>query len=782
MLYDIGMEPSMVDVPARPKVIPPAKYPPLKEPHPLPKLACYTPLPLRESSPPSVFLHAAAAHTAIPSRIPLTVRSPPSTKPTLDHEMLANHDISSNDMQMVYLSPSPFHDAFEEAFQLRRFDPTRHPTAGLVLEEKNGKLYLRDISPSTPAAKIRAWRSRVRGACLMEINGVPVTYLDEVKGMFLSLGTTSTTTCTLLLAHSAIKDGLVETGIPQVNVDQLNNRWSFEDIEALTQDQFDRWFASIPPHFYVILEHGGVKNFTTASHKLTRRKLLQQDDWADWQNSEYLQLDQYSKQFMFGMPCAVTKKDAVFNLIWTYLVKPGSGVKKARCTCDGSTRAGQVRVMDHTFANSVDQTASRIFYGIAAAENLLVFGADVSNAFGEAPPPKQGFFIRPDRAFREWWVARGHKPIPEGFVIPVLAAMQGHPESPRLWEKHIDKILRDYLFVPTVHEPCLYRGTVDGERVIFKRQVDDFAIATTSEHIANIIFDAIDSKLSMPIKRQGLLNLYNGIDILQSRWYIKLSMKTYLTKMLAPYFDTWLDVPTTAMPTPLGSSESFVRRLYEAVGDPDPKVQTALEKTMGIKYRKAIGELIWPMVTCRPDLSQAVVKCSQASACPSEIHFKAVRSIIRFVAATIDDGIYFWRVEPRLDFPDDPLPTISSSPHDIRMLSRPHDDPLLTHGYMDSSWADCLLTRRSFGGVCMRLAGGPAAYKSRLWPTVALSSTEAEYMVANDAGRMSLYMRSILWDLGVPQEAATILYEDNDGATAMANAGKPTPRRPSGMV
>jgi hypothetical protein len=33
-----------------------------------------------------------------------------------------------------------------------------------------------------------------------------------------------------------------------------------------------------------------------------------------------------------------------------------------------------------------------------------------------------------------------------------------------------------------------------------------------------------------------------------------------------------------------------------------------------------------------------------------------------------------------------------------------------------------------------------------------------------------------LWDLDVPQMAATHLYEDNDGATAMANAGKPTPR------
>ena len=60
---------------------------------------------------------------------------------------------------------------------------------------------------------------------------------------------------------------------------------------------------------------------------------------------------------------------------------------------------GQVRVLDHTFANSVYQTASHIFYGIAAAENLLVFVTDVSNAFGKVPPPKQGFFIHLDWAF-----------------------------------------------------------------------------------------------------------------------------------------------------------------------------------------------------------------------------------------------------------------------------------------------------------------------------------------------------------------------------------------------
>jgi hypothetical protein len=49
-------------------------------------------------------------------------------------------------------------------------------------------------------------------------------------------------------------------------------------------------------------------------------------------------------------------------------------------------------------------------------------------------------------------------------------------------------------------------------------------------------------------------------------------------------------------------------------------------------------------------------------------------------------------------------------------------------------------------------------------------------MAACNVGRMSLFVRSILWDLGSPQEAATVAYEDNDGCTSMVNAQKPTPR------
>jgi hypothetical protein len=49
-------------------------------------------------------------------------------------------------------------------------------------------------------------------------------------------------------------------------------------------------------------------------------------------------------------------------------------------------------------------------------------------------------------------------------------------------------------------------------------------------------------------------------------------------------------------------------------------------------------------------------------------------------------------------------------------------------------------------------------------------------MSAYFTGKMILFVRSVLWDLGIPQEAATLLYEDNDACTAMANAQKPMPR------
>ena len=48
---------------------------------------------------------------------------------------------------------------------------------------------------------------------------------------------------------------------------------------------------------------------------------------------------------------------------------------------------GGTVTLGETYAASLDQTAARIFWAATALKNMIVIGADASNAFAEAPPP-----------------------------------------------------------------------------------------------------------------------------------------------------------------------------------------------------------------------------------------------------------------------------------------------------------------------------------------------------------------------------------------------------------
>ncbi len=234
-------------------------------------------------------------------------------------------------------------------------------------------------------------------------------------------------------------------------------------------------------------------------------------------------------------------------------------------------------------------------------------------------------------------------------------------------------------------------------------------------------------------------------------------------------------VPTKSTSFIPAGTDLAVKLFNAAMGDLDPKIQARLAKTMEISYRSGVGELIWAMTTTRPDLAYASVKLSQANSCPHEHHFHGVKHALKYLYSRKDDGLYFWRTAPRDELLEGSLPRINSNKQDLLLGNRPQYDANALHAYADSDWATCVKTRRSFGGMCICLAGCTIAYKCKFQPTVAGSSTEAEFMAAYETGKMILFVRSILWDLGIPQEAATVLYDDNDACTAMGNAQKPTP-------
>jgi len=207
-------------------------------------------------------------------------------------------------MALVYMSPDPYHEAFEETIDLQRFDLSWHHAAGLCLAHSNGRLFLGGMTPGTPAAKIPRWRSRLKGAWLIKIGHHTVTSIAQAHEAFAQLIADGTSNVTLLFSHPEIRQDISHDGLPFVSSapftqpihDQMNHRWDFSTIAD--------YLRKAPP--YTIADSGDVLNYTTRAMRLTRGKLLQQDDWTNWQRSEYLQLDQYDAQGMFGTPVSVS--------------------------------------------------------------------------------------------------------------------------------------------------------------------------------------------------------------------------------------------------------------------------------------------------------------------------------------------------------------------------------------------------------------------------------------------------------------------------------------------
>ena len=123
--------------------------------------------------------------------------------------------------------------------------------------------------------------------------------------------------------------------------------------------------------------------------------------------------------------------------------------------------------------------------------------------------------------------------------------------------------------------------------------------------------------------------------------------------------------PNPARSTPLPSDATWQKNFNAAVGNPDPKHQSKLAKEMQLGYRSGVGELIWAMTTCRPDLAFASIKLSQSNSCPHELHYHGLKHALKYLYHTKDDGLYFWRTAPRMELPDGPLPTINSNQQDI---------------------------------------------------------------------------------------------------------------------
>ena len=93
------------------------------------------------------------------------------------------------------------------------------------------------------------------------------------------------------------------------------------------------------------------------------------------------------------------------------------------------------------------------------------------------------------------------------------------------------------------------------------------------------------------------------------------------------------------------------------------------------------------------------------------------------------------------------------------------------HAYANTSWAN-ETGRRSVSGYVWYYAGGLISHVSKKQTTVALSSTEAEYMAVTHVVQEGLWLRSLFNELNIPFQSPVPIHLDNAGAIALSVAAK----------
>uniref|UniRef100_H3H5K8 Reverse transcriptase Ty1/copia-type domain-containing protein n=1 Tax=Phytophthora ramorum TaxID=164328 RepID=H3H5K8_PHYRM len=151
-------------------------------------------------------------------------------------------------------------------------------------------------------------------------------------------------------------------------------------------------------------------------------------------------------------------------------------------------------------------------------------------------------------------------------------------------------------------------------------------------------------------------------------------------------------------------------------------------------YRSLIGCLLYIATCTRPDIAFVVTQLSRFLENPGQQHWNAAVRVLRYLKSTRQHGIIY-----------------EGGTGSVRLTA-----------FSDADWGSNLDDRRSVSGVIVVIGNAPVVFKSKFQRTMALSLCVQEV----------LWTRAMLKDMGAFQRNATTIWEDNQGAIALAqNAG-----------
>jgi len=171
----------------------------------------------------------------------------------------------------------------------------------------------------------------------------------------------------------------------------------------------------------------------------------------------------------------------------------------------------------------------------------------------------------------------------------------------------------------------------------------------------------------------------------------------------------------------------------------DLSINTLTTTSCSQPYRQLIGCLMYAMLATRPDLSYCLNYFSHFQSKPQEVHWMHLKGVLRYIKGTLDYSIIY----------------------------RKQSITTILEGYVDADWANHE-DRKSVTGYIFKMYGSIISWSTNRQPTIALSTTEAEYMAASYATCEAIWLKNILKDFGVELSEPITLYEDNQSCIQLS--------------
>ena len=255
-------------------------------------------------------------------------------------------------------------------------------------------------------------------------------------------------------------------------------------------------------------------------------KLSDKEAWTkeEWQKAMQTELDGLQKLGTF-VKVKRPQDRSVIGGRWVLAKKTdvdGTVKHKARYVGKGYSQIHGVD-FNETWSPTLRGQSIRLLVALSAADGSHLRHLDVKNAFCNAPLEEEIYVEIP-------FGAQGYG---QDYVWRLKKALYGLKQAGREWNKMMVTGLRHLGFKQTVSDPCIFIGQQEYAQIIFGVYVDDCVVKYKDGDKLRGLIAKLQEKF--PIKDMGELKAFVGVEVTQTREYIKLHQTSYLLSVLKKF-------------------------------------------------------------------------------------------------------------------------------------------------------------------------------------------------------------------------------------------------------